>query len=96
MKFNINDDLFKEMKEKIDDLLNINSNCCDVERLSIYENELSLLKTYSDNINKVKIETVKKLSEGWKDKLKEYWGEDINLEANKDDDKTGFVLSDGK
>lgn len=96
MKFNINDDLFKEMKEKIDDLLNVNSNCCDVDRLSIYENELSLLKTYSDNINKVKIEMVKKLSEGWKDKLKEYWGESINLEANKDDDKTGFVLSNGK
>lgn len=81
------------MKEKIDELISIDSTCNDVERLSFYDNELSLLKRYRDEINKVKIEIVKKLLEDCKKQLQINWGNKINFEANKYDDKTGFIFS---
>lgn len=37
MKFNINDEFSNKMKEEIDELLGINSECSDVERLSFYD-----------------------------------------------------------
>lgn len=92
MKFNINDEFSNKMKEEIDELLGINSECSDVERLSFYDKELSLLETYRDEINKVKIEIVKKLLEECKKQLQIDWGNKINFEANKYDDETGFVF----
>lgn len=93
MKFNINDEFSNKMKEKLDELLGIDSECGDVERLSFYHQELSLLETYCDEINKVKIEIVKKLLEDCKKQLQKDWGNKINFEANKYDDKTGFIFS---
>lgn len=60
MKFDINGEFLNKMKEEIDELLGIDSECDDVKRLNYYKNELSLLETYRDEINKVKIEIVKK------------------------------------
>lgn len=93
MKFNINDEFSNKMKEKIDELLGINSECSDVERLSFYDKELSLLETYRVEINKVKIEIVKKLLEECKNQLQTDLENKINFEANKYDDETGFVFS---
>lgn len=93
MKFNINDEFSNKMKEEIDELLGINSECSDVERLSFYDKELSLLETYCVEINKVKIEIVKTLLEECKKQLQIDWGNKINFEANKYDDKTGFIFS---
>lgn len=93
MKFNINDEFSNKMKEEIDELLGINSECSDVERLSFYDKELSLLETYRVEINKVKIEIVKNLLEECKKQLQIDWGNKINFEANKYDDETGFVFS---
>lgn len=93
MKFNINDEFSNKMKEEIDELLGINSECSDVERLSFYDKELSLLETYRVEINKVKIEIVKKLLEECKNQLQTYLENKINFEANKYDDETGFVFS---
>lgn len=59
MKFDINGEFLNKMKEEIDELLGIDSECDDVKRLNYYKNELSLLETYRDEINKVKIEIVK-------------------------------------
>lgn len=61
--------------------------------MNYYKNELSLLETYRDEINKVKIEIVKKLLEDCKKQLQINWGNKINFEANKYDDKTGFIFS---
>lgn len=93
MKFNKNDEFSNKMKEKIDELLGINSECGDVERLSFYHKELSLLETYRDEINIVKVEIIEKLLEECKNQLQNDFGKEINFEANKYDDKTGFVLS---
>lgn len=93
MKFDINGEFLNKMKEEIDELLGIDSECDDVKRLNYYKNELSLLETYRDEINKVKIEIVKKLLEDCKKQLQINWGNKINFEANKYDDKTGFIFS---
>lgn len=93
MKFDINGEFLNKMKEKIDELLGIDSECGDVERLSFYHQELSLLETYRDEINKVKIKIVKKLLEECKKQLQKDLGNKINFEANKYDDKTGFIFS---
>lgn len=93
MKFNINDEFSNKMKEEIDELLGINSECSDVERLSFYDKELSLLETYRVEINKVKIQIVKKLLEECKNQLQTDLENKINFEANKYDDETGFVFS---
>ena len=93
MKFNKNDEFSNKMKEKIDELLNVNSMCSDVNRLPFYDKELSLLETYRDEINKVKVEIIEKLLEECKNQLQKELGNEINFEANKYDDKTGFVFS---
>ena len=93
MKFNINGEFSNKMKEKIDELLGIDSKCDDVKRLDFYNEELYLLETYRDEINKVKIEIVKNLLEECKKQLQIDWGNKINFEANKYDDETGFVFS---
>ena len=93
MKFNINDEFSNKMKEEIDELLGINSECSDVERLSFYDKELSLLETYRVEINKVKIQIVKKLLEECKNQLQTDLENKINFEANKYEDETGFVFS---
>ena len=93
MKFNTNDEFINKMKEKVDKLLRIDSTCNDVERLSFYDNELSLLERYRDEINKVKIEIVKQLLEECKKQLQKDLKKNIKFEENKYDDKTGFVFS---
>lgn len=93
MKFDINGEFLNKMKEKIDELLGIDSKCDDVKRLDFYNEELYLLETYRDEINKVKIEIVKKLLEECKKQLQIDWGNKINFKANKYDDKTGFIFS---
>ena len=93
MKFNTNDESLNKMIDKIDELLVIDSTCNDVRRLDFYDNELSLLETYRDEINKVKIEIVKKLLEECKKQLQIDWENKIIFEANKYDDKTGFIFS---
>lgn len=93
MKFNINGEFSNKMKEKIDELLGMDSKCDDVKRLYFYNKELYLLETYRDEINKVKIDIVKKLLEDCKKQLQINWGNKINFEANKYDDKTGFIFS---
>ena len=45
MKFNINGEFSNKMKEKIDELLGIDSKCDDVKRLDFYNEELYLLET---------------------------------------------------
>lgn len=96
MKFNARS--FDEMRGKIDELLKINSKYSEDVRMSVYNEELSLLEAYRNNISTVKMEMVKKEAQKWEDKLTEYWGNEIQLEEHKDDDKTGFVFSiwDGK
>lgn len=92
MKFNVRS--FDEMRGEIDELLKINSKYSEDNRMSVYNEELSLLETYRNNISTVKMEMVKKESQKWEDKLKEYWPtEKFQLEQHNDDDKTGFVVS---
>ena len=93
IKFGLETMQTQEVMNEIDSMLGINKSCSFDKKIDVYNEEIKKANSYINEIEKIMTYESKKRAKKWREALYDCWGQDIDIEDNKYDDRIGYVIT---